>query len=109
MKRVDQTIMSGQYKGLLSNKIGYIKKNGYVNVRMWGTGMTQSAGTWITLATLPEGYRPYSIAYGTAVFGNNGQYPALARVDTDGSIQTYCNTAITNQAVCFNLICAVDE
>ena len=92
-----------------SSGIKYIKKHGLVSVWTFATGKTLSAHTWLTLTTLPSGYRPTEMVYGSATIGNNAQYPGLVRVGTDGKVEAYTHTAVTNNLVVFNITFAVAE
>ena len=91
-----------------SSNINYIKKHGYVNVWAFATGQTLSANTWVTLTTLPADYRPSVMVYGCATIGNSAQYPGLIRVGTDGKVEAYTHTAVTNNLVVFNITYAVE-
>lgn len=93
----------------LSSGIYYIKKHGLVNITAFATGKTLSAHVWLLLGTLPTGYRPIGTVYGSAIIGNNAQYPGLIRVDTDGKVEAYTHTAVTSNLVLFNITYAVAE
>lgn len=92
-----------------SGKIHVIKKHGFVHIWSYALGITMSADTWYTLATLIEEYRPSQTIYAPATVGNQGEYSGLIRVDTDGKVEVYSHYALTSRLVVCNLAYAIGE
>ena len=72
----------------------------------WGANYTTTSGSWKTIATLPEGYRPLTLQRRTfPLFISLTGWPGygLAEVSTEGVIRIGCNVSGTAVwEICFD-------
>jgi len=71
-----------------------IKKAGIVEAYIEVTGGTYTSG-WNTVATLPEGYRPYHY-FDDALLDNGRSTACAVKVTTYGSVQVYYTSNLAN-------------
>lgn len=84
--------------------ISYTKKDGFVILDASGnTGVSITQGSWITLGTLPEGYRPTEPWSTMAGIGGNIDYYGVMRVTSAGKVQVYQNLTASSAVVYGNL------
>lgn len=80
--------------GWLTNGIcKYRKKNGYVTIDIYSTSYNIDVN-YITLITLPEGYRPDAILYQPSLSGS--LVPMMIYVSSDGTVGIKAQQKTTN-------------
>lgn len=67
----------------LTAKCSYAKKNGTVYVNCDGVA-NLTGGSWNTIGTLPQGYRPTKMIY--FLCGDGGSNSTLVQIDTTGLV-----------------------
>ena len=88
----------------LVTNVSYTKKDGFVILSASGnTGVSITQGSWITLGTLPEGYRPTETWSTMAGIGGSVDYYGVMRVTSAGKVQVYQNLAASSSVVYGNL------
>lgn len=69
-------ISDKNYKYRRVNGIVFISESGGIN----------TAGNFMLIGTLPEGFRPSQVIYTAGVCGSSGRYPLYVEILTDGKV-----------------------
>ena len=80
------------WESVYSNYCRVKKKNNIVFVKGESSDFGLTAGQYIVIAALPEGYRPEEVIYFTAG-ARGGSAVIFGRIETDGVLYLYTNTS----------------
>lgn len=77
----------------LTTGVFYGKSNGVVYIRFDGSNTTNlTNATWVSIGTLPAGYRPNSVIYNAIVVSSSANFIGICRVTVDGSLSIFQST-----------------